>query len=245
MGKFIGIESKWDRHRDRKLNRDPDLTFRLSPDQGRGAVSGCRWTQRHHSQETGRKRMQRPHQNLNCKRDDSCFIRYASNVCSQLRPRIYIIEPNFYINSKSKFTHRNLNYPQTIPGQKLTSIDEEEEKSILRPCRCSRGHQLYDRVVYKKVKNNVCQATQVETQDTIQPNREWAPVARWSSASPSDGRCRLVTDASQLRGIDKRRRRCGRGALNLRSTSFVGDSERQSFVRCSVVTLSQLKNKLF
>ncbi|GBP18879.1 hypothetical protein EVAR_20410_1 [Eumeta japonica] len=43
--------------------------------------------------------------------------------------------------------------------------------------------------------------------------------------------------ASQCRNIETRRvRRKGRGAPNLRIVSFVGNSERQSFVRCTAHT---------
>ncbi|GBP94518.1 hypothetical protein EVAR_6194_1 [Eumeta japonica] len=45
----------------------------------------------------------------------------------------------------------------------------------------------------------------------------------------------LITNASQLRKIGAReRRRKGRGALNLLIASLAGNSERQSFVRCTV-----------
>ncbi|GBP49761.1 hypothetical protein EVAR_81380_1 [Eumeta japonica] len=44
---------------------------------------------------------------------------------------------------------------------------------------------------------------------------------------------KLVTKASQWREIGTRRRR-GRGVIQLRITSFAGNSERQSFVRCTV-----------
>ncbi|GBP15707.1 hypothetical protein EVAR_93902_1 [Eumeta japonica] len=48
---------------------------------------------------------------------------------------------------------------------------------------------------------------------------------------------KLVTKASQWRKIGTRGRRSkGRGALNLRITSFAGNAERQSFVPCPVFT---------
>ncbi|GBP64176.1 hypothetical protein EVAR_35565_1 [Eumeta japonica] len=45
---------------------------------------------------------------------------------------------------------------------------------------------------------------------------------------------KLVTKASQWRKMRRGRRRKGREAFNLRDASFVGNSERQSFVRCTV-----------
>ncbi|GBP18910.1 hypothetical protein EVAR_20442_1 [Eumeta japonica] len=49
---------------------------------------------------------------------------------------------------------------------------------------------------------------------------------------------KFVPKASQWRKIGSRvRRRKGRGALNLRIASFAGNSERRSFVRCTVPTI--------
>ncbi|GBP06229.1 hypothetical protein EVAR_3581_1 [Eumeta japonica] len=45
---------------------------------------------------------------------------------------------------------------------------------------------------------------------------------------------KIVTKASQWRKIGPRERRKGRGVSNLRITSFAGNSERPSFVRCTV-----------
>ncbi|GBP22383.1 hypothetical protein EVAR_11899_1 [Eumeta japonica] len=44
---------------------------------------------------------------------------------------------------------------------------------------------------------------------------------------------KLVTKQSQWRKIEMRERRKGRGTLNLRSASFAGNSERQSFMGCA------------
>ncbi|GBP82121.1 hypothetical protein EVAR_43467_1 [Eumeta japonica] len=54
---------------------------------------------------------------------------------------------------------------------------------------------------------------------------------------------KLVTKASQWRKIGtQRKRRKSRGMFNLRITSFTGNSERQSVVRCTVVS-SEILNQ--
>ncbi|GBP90085.1 hypothetical protein EVAR_50078_1 [Eumeta japonica] len=50
---------------------------------------------------------------------------------------------------------------------------------------------------------------------------------------------KLVTKTSQWRKTGKRgRRRKNRGALNLRIESFAGNSQRQSFVRCTFLQMA-------